>query len=84
MSNLPQTTQIKAISIIPPGATGNQRSRLHKFATWLTETEQPWDAPDLASYRDHLLEEPAVLNQEHPQRLGFCHLGCADRARQAH
>lgn len=42
--------------IVPEGATKDTKHRLTKFATYLDQFGYPWHAPDLAAYRDHLLE----------------------------
>ena len=41
--------------LIPSGASKDRRSRLGKFADWLTMTRRTWNTPDLAAYRDALL-----------------------------
>jgi len=44
--------------LIPEGADKDQESRLRRFCRWLHQTGQAWhDDPDLARYRDYLLEE---------------------------
>ena len=42
--------------LIPPDASKDARYRLGKFAGWLSSTGRQWSQPDLASYRDELLE----------------------------
>jgi site-specific recombinase XerD len=42
--------------LIPPGASKDARYRLGKFANWLTKTGRQWYEPDLAGYRDELLD----------------------------
>jgi hypothetical protein len=42
--------------LIPPNAGKDARYRLGKFATWLTKTGRQWYEPDLAGYRDELLD----------------------------
>lgn len=43
--------------IVPPGAVKDQLHRLSRFARWLDATGCSWYQPDLAAYRDFLLEE---------------------------
>jgi len=50
------TTRRAPVTIVPAGATGNQLSRLGKFDSWLQGNGHTWDSPDLAQYRNHLLE----------------------------
>jgi len=56
MTELTTTTTPQTIHIVPPNAKGNRRSRLALFERWLTEAGRPWHDPDLAGYRDALLE----------------------------
>ena len=44
------------ITIVPDGAGKDAASRLRQFETWLAGTGRSWLRPDLAAYRDHLLD----------------------------
>jgi len=52
------------INLIPPDAGKDARYRLGKFARWMAARSRPWHKPDLAAYRDHLLETlaPATVS----------------------
>jgi hypothetical protein len=41
--------------IVPREADKHARSRLGRFARWMTDQALPWHAPDLARYRDAML-----------------------------
>ena len=50
-----------AAVLIPPTADKDQASRLRRFCHWLQQQDQAWhDDPDLARYRDYLLEQGRV------------------------
>ena len=53
---LTRTDAGDAITIVPPDATGNRLSRLSLFENWLQDAGQDWHKPNLAAYRDALLE----------------------------
>jgi hypothetical protein len=42
--------------LIPPGASKDARYRLGRFANWLSTNGLQWHQPDLARYRDAMLE----------------------------
>lgn len=47
----------KNFDLVPGDANKDQASRLRAFQTWLKENHYSWHTePDLAAYRDHLLE----------------------------
>jgi site-specific recombinase XerD len=56
------STITEAHSVLMPEKAGKDRaSRLRRFCDWLTETDRGWhDDPDLARYRDYLLENGRV------------------------
>jgi len=56
MSTELTTQTAQPIAIVPVDATGNTLSRLSIFETWQQETGRMWYNPDLAAYRDTLLE----------------------------
>jgi site-specific recombinase XerD len=45
--------------IVPADAVKDAKHRLSKFASWLVAEKRPWHKPDLAAYRDYLLERGA-------------------------
>jgi site-specific recombinase XerD len=50
-----------ATVLIPPGAGKDQASRLRRFCQWLNQQGRAWhDDPDLARYRDYLLDQGRV------------------------
>jgi integrase len=53
----------KITMLVPPKADKQTRSRMGKFVDWLAKTRTDWKSPDLAAYRDHLLEvhSPATV-----------------------
>lgn len=62
-------TQITAVNqafdlLVPAGAKKDKLHRLSKFAHWQGRQSPPWYAPDLASYRDGLLQdyEPSTVS----------------------
>ena len=42
--------------LLTSNADKDTRSRINAFVAWLTATDRPWHSPDLAAYRDHLLD----------------------------
>jgi integrase len=55
----------QSFSLIPDNANKDQASRLRAFQDWLKENHFSWHTePDLAAYRDHLLErlKPSSVN----------------------
>jgi site-specific recombinase XerD len=42
--------------IIPSGAVKDELHRLRRFVRWLDDTSHTWFEPDLAAYRDYLVE----------------------------
>jgi site-specific recombinase XerD len=50
------TRQTTVGVIVPDGATGDPKHRLGKFADWMDDHSLPWYAPNLAAYRDYLLD----------------------------
>lgn len=47
----------ETVSLVPVGAGKHARYRLGKFERWLISQSQQWHDPDLAAYRDHLVEK---------------------------
>jgi site-specific recombinase XerD len=43
--------------LMPSDAVKDVKHRLRGFREWMQAHERPWYAPDLAAYRDHLLDE---------------------------
>jgi len=52
---IPSTTN--RAMLIPPDMDKDKRHRLSGFTAWLDAHCHDWSAPDLAAYRDHLLNE---------------------------
>jgi len=51
-----QRGEIPSIDFVPEGLEKSTRNRLERFERWLAETGRSWHTPDLAAYRDCLLE----------------------------
>ena len=53
------TTPPPQLDLMPSNADNNTAHRIKKFTTWLDNTGRNWTAPDLADYRDDLLQNYA-------------------------
>lgn len=58
MTNLTQYDPLSNEIVLAPPTDRNEniQSRVRLFAAWLTDHGRHWSRPDLAAYRDHLLE----------------------------
>ncbi|MBN1815431.1 MAG: tyrosine-type recombinase/integrase [Anaerolineae bacterium] len=60
--------------LMPADADKHTRYRLAKFSDWLTTQGQPWHKPNLAAYRDHLLDGHAPRTvQAHLSTIRGCY-----------
>lgn len=61
---LPARWRENASVLMPPKPNKDQKSRLGFFIDWLTRTQRAWYHPDLAAYRDYLLEERERIDRQ--------------------
>lgn len=48
------------LQVYAGGGSRSRRSRLNRFCQWQLTTGEPWYRPDLAQWRDHLLQQEAL------------------------